>query len=87
MTGFIKCDICGKFYKRSDNVRYDGLAAFYYGSGGPLCHNGKENIIERNGDDSGIPTRIDMCNGCFDKFVNWIKLCRADAGVKDEEND
>lgn len=78
MRGYVKCDICGKFYTGDDNERYDGLAVFYYGNSGTLCPCSNGNIIEHNGDDSGIPLRIDMCHDCFDKFVNWAKICKED---------
>ena len=87
MRNFIKCDVCGKFYNGKDNERYDGVAVFFYGSNAIACTCRKGNIIERNGDDSGVPVNIDMCRDCFDKFVNWAKLCKEDAGEKEEEND
>lgn len=80
MKGFIKCDICGKFYKETDSERYDGLTVFYYGAnGGRGILSRNSNIYDRNGADSGIPTSIDMCTRCFDRFVDWAKMCKSDA--------
>ena len=81
MKGYIKCDICGKFYKEDDNERYDGLAAFYYepAVGGRTVLAADKNIIETDGSDSSIPVSMDMCADCFNRFVNWAKMCKADA--------
>ena len=81
MKGYIKCDICGKFYLESDNERYDGLAVFHYGpaNGGRTVLAQDENIIESDESDSGIPASMDMCRDCFNRFVNWAKMRKADA--------
>lgn len=82
MRGFVKCDICGRFYRADENERYDGLSVFYYGSNGvEECyrHDFHAHIIEKDGSDSGIPLKIDTCSDCFYRFVNWAKMCKDDA--------
>ncbi len=81
MKGYIKCDICGRFYAETENERYDGLAVFYYrpANGGRNVLAQDENIIESDGSNSHIPASMDMCADCFKRFINWAKMCKADA--------
>lgn len=81
MRGFIKCDICGKFYIPSENKRYDGLALFCYNSqaGGRTILDQNLRIVMSDGSDTDIPASIDMCQGCFDRFVGWAILAKDDA--------
>lgn len=84
MKGYIKCDICGKHYKAKRNEGYSGLVPFFYNRCDEVCTCTGGYIVERNGDFSGIPSTIDMCHDCFDGFVNWVKLCRNEAGWKND---
>lgn len=81
MKGYIKCDICGKFYKEFDAERYDGLTAFYYSpvNGARTMVEMNKNIIETDGSDSDIPASMDMCTDCFNRFVDWAKMCKEDS--------
>lgn len=90
MIGFIKCDICGRFFSDDEHEKYDGLMPFYYDDAGiprPLNSRSKY-ITDSDNNNADVPQMIDMCNNCFDKFVNWVRLCKADAGKQKEvEND
>lgn len=89
MIGFIKCDICGKFFSDDDNKKYDGLMPYYYDDIGmpKTLHDRSKCITDSDDNNADVPEMIDMCCDCFDKFVNWVKLCKGDAEEKEEEND
>lgn len=82
MTGFIKCDICGKFFSEDSNKKYDGLMAYYYDDIGKpkTLHDRSKYITDSNNNNADVSEMIDMCSDCFDKFVNWIRINKKEVG-------